>query len=92
MHIKSMVIGVVAGSVLALAGCGKGGGACAPIEKKICAGKDDAFCKKAKDAFWKQTGPDGKVMAKSDVESFCKMMADDKDLDAWVTQFQATVK
>ncbi len=68
-----------------------GGSDCATIEKKLCEGKDEAFCKKAKEWLHSQEGPDGKPMKKSEINLFCKMMDGDADLDAWIKGAQASI-
>ncbi|MBI3073089.1 MAG: hypothetical protein HYY84_13325 [Deltaproteobacteria bacterium] len=86
---KGIRIGLSLLALAFVAGCS--GDDCPKIEKKVCEGKDDAFCQKAKQRLWSQTGPDNKPLAKDEIKAFCKMMTADKDLDAWVKGFQSSV-
>ena len=63
----------------AIVGCSKGGGDnCKALAKKICDGKDDAYCKKAEVWVMKQMdGPDGKPLSKSQASEGCKMIKND---------------
>jgi hypothetical protein len=67
---------------LALSACGGGGGnACDDLNKKICAGKDDAYCKKTREWLAKEmTGPDGEKMSSSESDLACKLIGSDKDI------------
>jgi hypothetical protein len=84
-QLKTIV--AVLGLGLALGAC-SGGDSCEALNKKLCAGKDDAACKKTR--AWldsEMTGPDGKKLSSSESSEACKMILDDKDaLEAYVKQ------
>lgn len=67
---------------LALTACGGGGGsACDDLNKKICEGKDSAYCKQTRDWLDKEmTGPDGEKLSSSESDLACKMIGEDKDI------------
>ncbi|HTM20542.1 MAG TPA: hypothetical protein VL172_08545 [Kofleriaceae bacterium] len=75
---------------LALTACGsKGGGsACEDLNKKICDGKDAAYCQKSRDWLDKElTGPNGETMSSSEKDMACKLVGSDKDvIDAYRNQ------
>ena len=80
---------------LALTACGGGGGnSCDALAKKLCAGKDEASCKKTKE--WldsEMVGPDDKKLSSSESGAACKMIMDDKDIfEAYKAQADEKVK
>jgi len=71
---------------LLLPACGGGGGgACDDLNKKICEGKDGAYCKQTREWLDKEmTGPDGEKLSSSESDLACKMIGSDKDvIDAY---------
>src|SRR5262245_31558677 len=68
---------------LSLAACGSkgGGGACDDLNKKICDGKDAAYCKKTAEWLDKEmTGPNGEKMSSTEKNLACTMVGSDKDV------------
>jgi hypothetical protein len=83
------------GLALALGACGGGGGnSCDALAKKLCAGKDDATCKKTK--AWldsEMTGPNDEKLSSAESGAACKMIMDDKAaLQAYTDQANEKVK
>ena len=71
---------------LLLSACGGGGGgACDDLNKKICEGKDGAYCKQTRTWLDKEmTGPDGEKMSSDESNLACKMIGADKEsIDAF---------
>ena len=73
------------GLALTACGGGGGGGACEDLNKKICEGKDDAYCKKTREWLDKEmTGPDGEKMSSTEKNLACQLIGGDKDvIDAY---------
>jgi hypothetical protein len=64
------------------AACG-GGNECKDLSKKICDGKDDAYCEKTNDWIKKEmTDIDGKPLGDKEAGQMCKMILDDKETTA----------
>jgi hypothetical protein len=66
------------------AACGGSSGAeCDALAKKICDGKDEAYCKKARAWIDKEmVGPDGEKMSSEQTNMACKLIGEDKDVVA----------
>ena len=81
---KTLLLNVCLATGLALSAvaCGGGSGAeCDSLAKKICDGKDDAFCKKTREWVKKEmTGPDGKPLNDAQADMACKMIGEDADV------------
>lgn len=61
--------------------CGGGGNACDDLAKKICDGKDEAYCKKTKEWLDKEmVGPDDKKLSGDEANMACKMIGESKEV------------
>lgn len=61
--------------------CGGGGSACDDLAKKICDGKDDAYCKKARTWLDKEmVGPDDEKLTSDEANMACKMIGESNEV------------
>jgi hypothetical protein len=87
---KTLITTITLSLGITLAACGGSGGgnACEDLNKKICDGKGDAYCKQT--AAWldkEMTGPDGEKMSSSEKNMACKLIGSDKEvIDAYKNQ------
>jgi hypothetical protein len=82
MKTLMMTLSLALGLSFAVTACGGGGGnACDDLAKKICEGKDDAYCKKARTWLDKEmVGPDDEKLSSDESNMACKMIAESKEV------------
>ena len=80
--------------LMAATACGGDSDHCASLTKKICEGKDDAYCKKAGEWLKKElVGPDGEKFNSKETNMACKMLSEDADvLKAYRLQAESAIK
>jgi len=81
MKTLAKTLTLMIGLSLGAAACGSSnGGACDQLNKKLCSGKDKAYCEKTKS--WlanEMVGPDDKKLSDDEANMACKLIAGDKD-------------
>ncbi len=81
MKTLAKTLTLMIGLSLGLAACGSSGGsACDDLNKKLCSGKDKAYCEKTHAWLTKEmVGPDDEKLSSDEANMACKMIAGDKD-------------